>query len=277
MAILSIQSQVLNGSVGNSGAAFIYARLGFEVWALPTVLLSHHPGHGGAQGGAVEPGLLAALVAGLTLRGAFARCEAVVSGYLGAATAVPIVIEAVERARAAHPGALYACDPVIGDSGKIYVPRELIAAFRDRLLPLADIALPNPFELSVLTGRALPDRNAAFACMAALGPPTVVLTGFAGADTVPGALDILLLDAGRRTVVSVGRLDRTFSGAGDAFAALFMAEFLRQRDAAAALASATAASDALMRATDKAGADELTVVAEQSDWVDALFDRNRAR
>ncbi|MGC9268610.1 pyridoxal kinase [Acidiphilium sp.] len=270
MAILSIQSQVLAGSVGNSAAAFIYARLGCEVWPLPSVLLSHHPGHGGAEGGPVKPARLAALVAGLAARGGFARCEAVVSGYLGAEAAVPVVRDAVARAREAHPGALYLCDPVIGDAGRLYVPAGLVDGFRDTLLPLADIALPNPFELATLTARALPDRAAAFAAMAALGPPIVVLTGFVGADTVPGTLDLLLLDGADRQVVTVRRLDRNFAGAGDAFAALFMAGYVRRRAALAAVRGAAAASAALLAATAAAGADELQVVTAQNDWVAAL-------
>lgn len=269
MAILSIQSQVLNGSVGNSGATFILARLGHEVWPLPSVLLSHHPGHGGAEGGPVKPARLAALVVGLAARGAFARCEAVLSGYLGAPAAVPVVLDAVSRARAANPDALYACDPVIGDAGRIYVPDELIEGFRTRLIPAADIAFPNPFELALLTGTEATDRASAFAAMARLGPPTVLLTGFAGSDTKAGMLDILALADGKRHVVSVKRLDRQFSGAGDAFAALFMAHFLPGRDVARALAKAAAAMTALIEATERAGSEELAIVAGQAAWVGA--------
>ncbi|MCW8305915.1 pyridoxal kinase [Acidiphilium sp. PA] len=269
MAILSIQSQVLNGSVGNTGAAFIYARLGHEVWPLPTTLLSHHPGHGGTEGGPVAPALMAALIQGLAARGAFARCAAVTSGYLGAATAVPVVCDAVARARAAHPAALYACDPVIGDAGRVYVPPALVAAFRDVLLPLADIAFPNPFELEILTGWALADRASAFAAMAALGPPIVVLTGFTGADTVPGSLDVLVVTPDTRHFIPVVRLDRAFSGAGDAFAALFMARYLHDRDALAAMESACAASAALLEATVRAAGDELAIVSGQDEWVAA--------
>jgi pyridoxine kinase len=270
MAILSIQSQVLNGSVGNAGAGFIYARLGYEIWPLPTMLLSHHPGHGGAEGGPVAPERMAALVAGLSTRNGFARCAAVVSGYLGVEAAVPVVCDAVSRARAANPHALYACDPVIGDAGRVYVPNGLIAAFRDRLLPLADIAFPNPFELACLTGHAPIDRAGAFAAMTALGPKLVVLTGFSGVDTPECTLDVLMLHDGQHEAVSVRRLDQAFSGAGDAFAALFMARYLRDRDAMAALRTACAASAALLAAGTRNG--ELAIVAAQDRWVAAAVD-----
>ena len=269
MAILSIQSQVLNGAVGNSGAAFILARHGHEVWPLPTVLLSHHPGHGGAEGGPVKPARLAALLAGLASRGAFARCEAVLSGYLGAEAAVPVVREAVERARAANPAAIYVCDPVIGDDGRAYVPPPLIAAIRETLLPLADIALPNAFELGVLAGTNPTDRSSAFTAMEALGTRLVVLTGFAGTDTAPGTLDILAIDEAGRRRIAVPRLAGRFSGAGDAFAALFMAHYLPSRRLDAALSAAAAATTELLRITAALGADELAIVAAQDAWIAA--------
>lgn len=252
--------------VGNSAAAFIFARLGYEVWPLPTVLLSHHPGHGGAEGGPVKPARLSALIDGLAARGAFARCEAVVSGYLGAEAAVSVVLDAVALARAANPGALFACDPVIGDAGRIYVPAGLVAAFRERLLPVADIALPNPFELATLIGSMPYDRAAAFAAMSRLGPKIVVLTGFSGGDTTPGSLDILLHHGAIRHVVTVPRLERQFSGPGDAFAALFIAKYLRRFDAIAALDAAASAMSALLVATQRLGADELAVIAAQHEW-----------
>ena len=269
MAILSIQSQVLNGAVGNAGAAFILARHGHEVWPLPTVLLSHHPGHGGAEGGPVKPARLAALLDGLAARGAFARCEAVLSGYLGAAAAVPVVGEAVSRARAANPAALYVCDPVIGDDGRAYVPPPLIAAIRETLVPRADIALPNAFELGILAGTTPTDRSSAFAAMEALGTRLVVLTGFAGADTAPGMLDILAIDPDGRRQISVHRLAGRFSGAGDAFAALFMAHYLPSRRLDAALTAAAAATTELLRITAALGTDELAIVAAQEAWVAA--------
>lgn len=266
MAILSIQSQVLNGAVGNSAAGFILARLGHEVWPLPTTLLSHHPGHGPTEGGPVKPARLAALIEGLSQRNAFARCDAVLSGYLGAEAAVPVVLDAIARARSANPGALYACDPVIGDAGRAYVPDSLIGAFRDRLIPLADIAFPNPFELAALTGTAPRTRAEAFAAMDTLGPRIVVLTGFDGADTASGTLDILLRDDRTRHAIAVPRLARHFSGAGDAFAAFFMARFLIDRNASTALQAATAAEAALLETTARLGVDDLAIVAAQAQW-----------
>ncbi|HEX7389839.1 MAG TPA: pyridoxal kinase [Acidiphilium sp.] len=274
MAILSIQSQVLNGEVGNSAAGFILARLGHEVWPLPTTLLSHHPGHGPTEGGPVKPARLAALIEGLSQRNAFVRCDAVLSGYLGVEAAVPVVLDAIARARSANPGALYACDPVIGDAGRAYVPETLIGAFRDRLIPLADIAFPNPFELATLTGSTPRNRAGAFTAMDTLGPRIVVLTGFDGADTATGTLDILLRDGQTRYAVSAPRLGQHFSGAGDAFAAFFMARFLIDRNAPAALQAATAAESTLLETTAQLGAEDLSIIAAQAQWA-GIIDRTK--
>jgi len=280
MAILSIQSQVLNGAVGNSAAGFILSRLGFEVWPLPTVLLSHHPGHGHTEGGPVKPQRLAALLRGLSSRRAFSRCDAVISGYLGAAAAVPIVADAVREARAANPSAIYLCDPVMGEAGRAYVAPDQIAAIRDILIPMADVIFPNAFEISLLTDTAPDSRAAAFAALESLGRPLAILTGFAGRDTEVNSIDILLTERGRRKIVTVPDLrwpkgeskhDRpngaNFSGAGDAFAALFLAAWLPGRNSDAALSYAASATAALLTAHLRFGTDDFPVAQSQSDWV----------
>jgi pyridoxine kinase len=266
VAILSIQSQVVRGAVGNSGATLILSRLGHEVWPLPTVLLSHHPGHGGARGGPLDPDRLASLLDGLEARGTFGDCAAVLSGYLGSAAAAGIVLRAVALARAANPGALFVLDPVMGDLGRTYVPETLVAAIRARLLPEADIVLPNPYELGLLAGAEPGDREEAFAALAALPTPIALLTGFAGADTPARTLDILLAAGETRLIATVPRIEGHFSGAGDAFAALFLGRYLHRRDAEAALRAAAAAMTRLLQATRAAGADELAIVAADAAW-----------
>lgn len=199
------------------------------------------------------------------------------SGYLGAEAAVPVVIDAVKRARAANPDALFACDPVIGDNGRAYVPEPLISEFRHRLLPLADLAFPNPFELATLTDMSSRTKDEAFEAMAALGPRMVILTGFSGTDTAEATLDVLMLDNGDRCVVSVPRVgDSSFAGAGDAFAAFFMGSFLRNRCARAALTAAARAMSALLDATIRSDSEDLAIVFAQSRWVSAMTDEKAA-
>ncbi len=174
-AVLSIQSAVAYGHVGNSAAVLPLQRLGFDVFPVPTVLLAHHPGQGrGWRGHKVEPERIEEILDGLAARGAFARCAAVLSGYLGDAAVGGLVLEALAAVRAARPDALYLCDPVIGDDASgVFVSAGIPEVMRERLLPAADILTPNRFELARLSGRPvenLTDAQAAAAALRARGP-----------------------------------------------------------------------------------------------------------
>jgi pyridoxine kinase len=265
LGILSIQSQVVAGHVGNSAAVFALQRLGREVWAVPTVLLSHHPGHGGAQGGVLAPALLGSLLAGFAARGCYARCEAVMSGYLGQAIVADIVLDAVRQARAADQNTVFLCDPVLGDDGRTYVSHDVVTSMHN-LAAMGDIVTPNAYELFLLTGERFETRAGALGAMRALqrrGPGIVILTSFSGSDTVPGMIDVLAADGARAWRLAVPRLAPKFSGAGDLFAALFLNFFLPARDTAMALGQACAALCGVLRETARLGADELALIATQ--------------
>ena len=163
-AILSIQSQVAYGHVGNSAAVLPLQRLGFDVFPLNTVQLAHHPGYGVWRGHTLRPEQLLEILAGLEERGVLARCVAVLSGYLGDAGVAEVVVRAVAAVRAAHAGAPYFCDPVIGDDEPgVFVGAGVPEAIRERLVPLADIVVPNGFELAHLTGRPIETLDDALA------------------------------------------------------------------------------------------------------------------
>lgn len=266
MSILSIQSQVVSGHVGNSAAVFALQRLGREVWPLPTTLLSHHPGHGGAAGGPVPAALQESLLDGMVSHGCFARCEAVLSGYLGHEDSAECVRRAAGLARAGTPGAIYLCDPVLGDEGRLYVRPEIVAAVR-QLAAIADIVTPNAFELHLLARRETATRAEALDAMRILqgeGPGIVLLSSFAGADTPPGTLDLLLADGPAAWRLNIPDLGRKFHGAGDVLAALFLHAWLPGRDSAAALARAVAALQAMLAETAARGADELLLIPAQA-------------
>jgi pyridoxine kinase len=268
--VLSIQSRVVHGHVGNSAAGPVLQRLGHEVWALDTVTFSNHPAHGGWRGRIVPPAELAELLDGLAERGLLAHCDAVLSGYLGDPGTVAVVEEAVTRVRAANPGALYACDPVIGEVGRgVYVRPGLPEAFRDTLVPRADLVTPNPFELAYLGGGpvgTLAEARAAAARLRARGPELVVATGLRLAEA-PDRVTVLAVSAGGAWRASVPHRQAPAWGAGDTFAALFLAVYLRARDVAAALGHAVAALDAVLAATEAAGAPELALIAAQDALV----------
>ena len=267
MNVLSIQSRVVYGRVGNSAAGFVLQCLGHEAWTLDTVTLSNHPGHPAWRGRSTPPDELRALLAGLEGVGALARCDVLLSGYLGQAATAEVVVEALAALRRHNPGALYACDPVLGERTKgVYVREGVRAAMTERLLPLADLVFPNSFELELLTGgdtstakgvldaaRDLRDRQQR--------PGLIVVTGIERDDGPAGMIEVLALDGTGAWLAATQRLEVPAHGAGDTFAALFLGHYLRQRRAETALARALTAMDAIMRASVASGADELDLVA----------------
>jgi pyridoxine kinase len=271
-AILSIQSQVAYGHVGNSAAVLPLQRLGFDVFPLNTVQLAHHPGHGAWRGHKLRPEQLIEILAGLEAKGVLARCAAVLSGYLGDPGMAEVVARAVGAVRSARPDAPYFCDPVIGDDEPgVFVSAGVPETIGRRLIPLADIVLPNRFELAHLTGRrieSLPDALTAAAALRARGPRLVIVTGLALPDR-PDELTVLADAAAEAWLVATPRLPLAIGGGtGDAFSALFLGHYLKAGELRAGLERAVAAMFALVERTCAAGAEELELVAAQDDLVD---------
>ena len=151
--ILSIQSHVAYGHVGNSAAVFALQRLGCEVWPVHTVQFSNHTGYGGWKGEVFSADMIDAVVEGIAERGVLASCDGVLSGYVGSVEIGAAVLRAVGRVKAANPGAVYCCDPVIGNRRRgVFVQRGVPEFFRERAIPLAEIVTPNHFELDRLIG-----------------------------------------------------------------------------------------------------------------------------
>jgi pyridoxine kinase len=271
-AILSIQSHVVYGHVGNSAVAFALQRLGREVWPLHTVQFSSHAGYPGWRGEAFPPAWIGACVEGLDAIGVLERCDGVVTGYLGAAEMGEAALAAVAKVRARSPGAAYACDPVIGDEGRgIYVRPGVPEFFRDRALPAATLVSPNAFELAWLTGLPVASRAEALAALQALrarGPEVAFATSLRLEDTPDDALDLMIATAEGGWRVRTPKLAVAVNGAGDLISALFLHEWLASRDAPRSLASAAARVYAVVEATARAGTRELALVSAQAAWAD---------
>jgi pyridoxine kinase len=277
MNVLSIQSSVVYGRVGNRAAVPVLERLGHEVWPVDTVAFSNHPAHGAFRGRIVPASEVAELLDGLSARGVLPRCDAVLSGYLGDAATAPVVEDTVTRVRAANPDALYCCDPVIGEVGRgIYVRAGIPEAFRDRLAPMADILTPNPFELELLSGRVPATLESAHAGARTLlgptghpggsGPRLVVATGLRLAEA-PGELTVLAVTGDATWAVRHPRRAVRVWGTGDAFAALFLGAYLGRRDPRAALEHAVASLDGILGVAEAENADELPLVRAQDSVV----------
>ena len=266
-AILSIQSHVAYGHVGNSAAVFPLQRLGFEVWPVNTVLFSNHTGYGQWRGPIVPLADLEAVLEGVAERGAFARTRAVLTGYLGAAELGEAVLRTVVRVREARPGALFVCDPVMGDEDRgIYVRPGIPELFRERIVPAADIITPNRFELAYLANRevrSLAEARAAAEAVRRAGPGIVVATSLVFADQ-PGRLAVLAHSVDGSWTVTTPHLDLAINGTGDAFTALLLGWWLRTGSVPEALQRAVSAMYALVAATHAAGARELRLIQAQA-------------
>jgi pyridoxine kinase len=269
--ILSIQSHVAYGHVGNSAAVFAMQRLGVEVWPIHTLQLSNHRGYDTARGRSFEPELARELLQGLGERSALERCDGVLSGYLGSAGMGAAVLDAVAQVKRAHPKAVYCCDPVIGDVERgAYVAPDIAEFIRARAVPAADIVTPNHFELERLTGRAAPSLEAVLAAVEALrrlGPRVVLVTSLAAGEAPRDSIELLACDAAGRHRLRTPRLPIAAHGAGDAIAALFLVHYLRTSSAAEALSRAASSVFGILKRTSDVGAGELLLIQAQDELV----------
>lgn len=269
MAILSIQSHVSYGYVGNKSAVFPLQRLGLEVWDVDTVEFSNHTGYGAWRGKVLGAEHVRDIILGIQERGVLGRCTAVLSGYLGDADIALAVRESVEKVRGSNPGVLYCCDPVMGDEGRgIFVRPDIPGVLRTSLIPIADIATPNAFELSLLTGIDLEGgRNTVRAVEALhrMGPRVILVTSFRPERADREYINMLVSEGGRMFRVETPELplDPSPNGAGDLTAALFLARYLQTSDAALALELTADSVFSVFEATAASGSRELALVAAQ--------------
>jgi pyridoxine kinase len=254
-AVIVISSHVVRGSVGNRAAVFALETLGYPVWAVPTVILPWHPGHGRATRIVPEPEQFSALMKDLERAPWLGEVTGVLSGYLGNAEQAKAVASLVEAVRAKNPQATYICDPVMGDLGGLYVPEALAIALRDVLLPIADIATPNRYELEWLTGTKLEDIKSVMAAAQQVGPEMMLVTS--APAMMAGSTGNLLLTPNAALLAEHRIIERPPNGLGDLTAAVFLARLLGGQPVEKALQSTTAAVFEILARTAKRGGDEL--------------------
>lgn len=281
--ILSIQSSVAYGHVGNSAATFPLMRIGVEVWPVITVHFSNHTGYGVWRGPMLTPADVAEVIRGIDERGVLGRVDAVLSGYQGAAEMGTQVLSAVELVKRRNPRAIYCCDPVIGDVGRgVYVRPGIPEFMRDQVIPAAQVVTPNHFELDYLTDRVTTTVDEVLDAAEALrstGPEVVLVTSTVLESSDPDEMQMLVDTAAGSWRVATPRLEHTFTGSGDLTAALFLAHYLSTGDPAAAMGRTADAVYSVLHATARAGSAELLLVAAQDQLVDPdhHFDVQRLR
>ena len=271
MNILSIQSHVAYGHVGNSAAVFPLQRMGVEVWPVHTVQFSNHPGYGQWRGRVFDADMIREVVAGIAQRNVLSECDGVLSGYAGSAEIGTAILEAVATVKRANPAAKYCCDPVIGDVGRgIFVRAGVPEFMKAKAMAAADVLTPNQFELDYLSGRAsktLAQARDALRALHDLGPRAILVTSLHTEETPDDAIDLLGSDETGCFRLRTPRLPLAVNGAGDAIAALFFAHYLRNGKIDAALSRATSAIFGVLTKTAELGAPEIQLIAAQDEIV----------
>jgi pyridoxine kinase len=265
--ILSIQSAVAYGHVGNSAAVFPLQRIGVEVLPVYTVNFSNHTGYGAWRGPMISPDDVREVVQGIEDRGVFPQIDVILSGYQGGEGIADVILETVEKVKAANPAAVYSCDPVMGNAKSgCFVAPAIPVLLRDRVVPAADIITPNQFELGFLTGTepdTLESTLASVELVRATGPRTVLVTSVERPDREDGTIEMLAVDDSGAWLVQTPYIPMKANGSGDVTAALFTAHYRRTGDLADALARTTSSVFDLLTRTHESGERELQLVESQ--------------
>jgi pyridoxine kinase len=268
--VLSIQSAVAYGHVGNSAAVFPLQRIGVEVMPVYTVNFSNHTGYGAWRGPLISPGDVREVIAGIEDRGAFPTIDVVLSGYQGSEGIADVILDAVERIKAANPDAIYSCDPVMGNAKSgCFVAPAIPILLRDRVVPAADLITPNQFELGYLTGTepgSLESTLESVDLARSSGPRTVLVTSVERPDREEGTIEMLAVDDRGAWIVQTPLLPMKANGSGDVTAALFTAHYRRTGDAADALARTASSVFDLLENTHRSGERELQLVESQEAY-----------
>lgn len=272
-SILSIQSHVAYGYVGNRAAVFPLQRLGFDVTAINTVQFSNHTGYGAWEGDVFTPEHIQKLIKGLRNRGLFETTDALLTGYMGDPALGQLLRDLALELKHNRPDCLYCCDPVIGDTTRgVFVRPGVGEFFKDHLIEVADILTPNLFELNYLTGMpvtTLSEVKAACDTLIQRGPHTILVTSAILEDTPDHQIEMIVHTptASYRVQTPCLSMDPLPNGAGDLAAALFLAHTLEGQTPKQALAKLANSIYGIFEATYQAGSRELQLIKAQNELI----------
>ena len=281
--ILSIQSHVAYGHVGNSASVFPMQRLGVEVWPVHTVNFSNHTGYGAWRGPLMDPAQVADIVTGIGERGGFGQIDAVLSGYQGGEGIGATILEAVAKVKEAHPEAIYACDPVMGSEATgCFVHESIPVLLREQVAPRADLITPNQFELGYLTGtepHSLEETLASVDRAREIGPSTILVTSVLRPDRPEGTIEMLACHEDEAWIVRTPHLPLKANGSGDVTAALFTSHWVRTRSLPESLGRTVSSVFDLLQTTLDSGERELQLVQAQEVYANPRmqFEVSRVR
>lgn len=279
MKILSIQSHVCYGYVGNRAASFPLQRMGFDVSAVNTVQFSNHTGYGSWTGEIFSAAHLNDLINGLETRGVFKESAALLSGYLGNHELGSSVLTACSKLKTQNPNAIYLCDPVMGDVGRgFFVKPEIPDFFISNVIPKADIITPNHFEFNKIAGKeisTLSEAREAFEKIHKMGPKFVVVTSFLDNHSSDNVLKVLLsVVGGKKYFVESPKFEFPVAptGTGDLFSALFLGHFLKNpSQPERALQKATGGIYKVLKLNFEKQTRELELIKAQDAFLDPML------
>lgn len=227
--VLSLQSHVVHGYVGNKAAVFPLQLLGFEVDVVNTVQFSNHTGYSSWGGKKMDGEELCALMDGLDANSLLDSYTHLLTGYAGSESFLKTIVSVAKRLKAKCSDLLYICDPVMGDNDKLYVPKELVKIYSEEVVPLANILLPNQFESEMLTGMKIRTQEDALKVCEKLhdrGPSIVVITSLTLKESKDKSIVMILShrdkDHRNAYAIRVPRIDGYFTGTGDLTASLML-------------------------------------------------------
>lgn len=271
--ILSLQSHVAYGYVGNKAAVFPLQRLGHEVININTVQFSNHTGYGSWTGDIMSIEHIDKIFDGLNQRGVLENLDGVLTGYLGDKSLGDILLRWLKVIREKNPQVVYCCDPVIGDTDRgIFVRPGVPEFFANQAVSQANILTPNQFELTNLTGieiNTLKDAELACQQLHQRGAKMILVTSLTRNEMPHEQIEMLLSCPNETLLVATPRLDMPIApnGSGDMTAAVFLAKYLETKDPAASLAHTAAAIYAVFCKTQQLDRRELAIIQAQEELV----------
>lgn len=229
--VLSIQSHVVHGYVGNKSAVFPLQVLGFEVDNINSVQFSNHTGYtNGFKGQVLNEQELAEVFSGLVDNDLHKQYTHLLTGYVGNPTFLREIANILKTLRSVNPALIYVCDPVMGDDGVMYVPKELLPIYRDEIVPLSDIVTPNQYEVELLTGKSVSSEQDAWDAIEWFhnkGVKTVAISSseLGGSDSLLALVSHKDGNKSQRCRMVIPKQGNgiRFTGTGDLFASLFLA------------------------------------------------------
>ncbi len=256
MSILSIQSHVTYGYVGNKAAVYPLQAMGYDVWPVNTVQFSNHTGYGKWKGQIFSAEHIVDVIDGIEELGVMDDCEAIISGYMGSLEICKVVSDAVMRFKKQNKALIYLCDPVMG-SKNCYVKPEVLKFFCNELS--ADIITPNQFEAEMIAGitiRSVSDLEAVANHFHMRGVKILVITSV----ELDGGIYVLVSEQNGKYLVAIKNHEAQINGTGDLFSAVYLGSYLKHGNALLATQHAVYYTEQAINATIETSSRELQVL-----------------